>query len=284
MIQCQSLNFGYSLQKHLFRDLSLTVESGHIVGLLGRNGAGKTTLMKLMAGFLSPASGIIKVNEYIPFDRDINFLDTIAYVPEDFRLPNITVRQLGEQYGSFYSSYEQSFYNELISQFGLKPEMKLKKISFGQSKKAMIAFALSVRPLILFLDEPTNGLDIPAKQTLRSMLLRYMPEQSLTIISTHQIREVSNLVSSVIIIDEGNIQVNADLNDLSKSIRMYHSTAKVEGSDIIHVEPAMGGHVVVAKRGEESSSELDLEILFNAVNANPALFNSIAGSEVKDVK
>lgn len=280
MIQCQSLHFRYSRKAPLFENLSLSLQSGHIVGLLGKNGAGKTTLLKLMAGFLKPLSGFIRVHGHNPFDREIGFLDEIAYVPEDFKLPNVSVRQLASQYGVFYSRFQEELYFDLIRQFDLSPEKQLGKISFGQSKKALLAFALAVNPKVLFLDEPMNGLDIPAKQSLRSMLLKHIPEQSLALISTHQVREISNLVSSVAVIDKGHIIMNADLVAVSEKVVMRHSKEKPEAETVLYDEPAMGGYLVVEERKGESATELDLELLFNAVNANPEFFRKLMNVEV----
>jgi len=281
MIQCRSLSFRYSRNVSLFENLSFTMEPGHIVGLFGRNGAGKTTLLKLMAGFLKPVSGSIRVNGQEPFARSKEFLDRIAFVPEDFRLPDISVGQLAGQYGSFYSGFRNSLFLELISQFELTPGDHLSRISFGQGKKALLAFAISTNPSILFLDEPMNGLDIPAKQSLRTMLLRHMPEQSLTLVSTHQVREITNLVSSVAVIHQARIIMNADLATISSKVRMYHSKEKPEETSALYSEPAMGGYLVVAERNGEPETEMDLELLFNAVNAQPKFFENLMKSEVQ---
>ncbi|MFA6549702.1 MAG: ABC transporter ATP-binding protein [Candidatus Margulisiibacteriota bacterium] len=279
MVECKSLSFRYTHKSPLFENLNLSLSPGHMVGLLGKNGAGKTTLLKLMAGFLKPQAGYVSINQLAPFDRSLAFLDQIAFVPEDFKLPDISIRDLSAKYGVFYSKFDASLFKILISKFDLDPTLRLRHISFGQGKKAFLAFAIALQPSILFLDEPTNALDIPAKQMLRTMLLEHLPEQSLAIISTHQVREISNLVSQVAILDQGRMILNLDIATISTKISMSHTQNIPNNAHILFSEPALGGHLILTQRNSGPETEIDLELLFKAVSANPDIFQNLYSEE-----
>ena len=163
MITVKQLSFGYTRRRNIFDSLSLELPKGSIVGLLGRNGEGKTTLLKLLYGQLLRRQGELKVLDSDPKHRAVSFLQQVYLLPEEFRVPPISIRSFFDISAPFYPNYDEAVAKELIDIFGLQWDMNLKKISQGQKKKALIAFALSLRVPLLLLDEPTNGLDIPSK-------------------------------------------------------------------------------------------------------------------------
>jgi ABC-2 type transport system ATP-binding protein len=275
MITLDKVDFWYAGKKQLFTGLCLTLKPGNIYGLLGPNGAGKTTLLKLLAGFLRPKSGNVSVGNVEPFQRDCAFLDSVFMLPEELEPPPCQVDQFGDLYGKFYTRYKPPIYRELCRLFGLEPKSRLDQVSMGQSKKALIAFALAIQPQFLLLDEPTNGLDIPGKETLRTALLKYLTPETLVIIATHQVREVSHLINGLTFIDEAKVLLHTDLNLLNERLHMTVLTDKQTGEEVLYQESAPNGYVIISRNNRGEPSEVDIEVLFKAVLANPDEFKSL---------
>src|SRR5580698_1291421 len=135
MIEFNNLSFGYTSKKLLYKNLSLTINTGSIYGLFGKNGAGKSTLLKNMVGTLFPVEGSIVINGMTPQKRQPSFLQTIYYIPEDVFVPSLTIKQYKNLFAPFYPEFNtDSFYNYL-SELDVSVDGKLNKLSFGQQKK-----------------------------------------------------------------------------------------------------------------------------------------------------
>lgn len=263
MIEVQNLKFGYRKQSLLFKNLSLEVGPGTIVGLLGKNGAGKSTLLKLMAGALFPQKGSIFVLSHQPQKRNPSFLKDIFYVPEEIYLPSIQMRSYARAVACLYPSFNQGKMKEIMHQFQLDGSMQINKVSYGQKKKFLIALALSTECKLLILDEPTNGLDIPSKALFRKVVASSISEEQTVFISTHQVMDVENLIDKVMIIENGSIVLNQSLFELSEQYSFLNtSTAKVEGA--LYSEEVPGGYKVIVPCSN-TSTDVDIEVLFNAV-------------------
>lgn len=273
MIKIDQLDFGYRRGK-LFRDLDLKLEQGTVYGLLGKNGAGKTTLLKLICGLLFPASGTVNVNGCVPRDREPDFLNQIFFVPEEFDLPPVSVRDYAESFGKFYPNFSWQKMIELLSELEVSDMQKFNQMSFGQKKKAYLAFAIACNTPILILDEPTNGLDIPSKSNFRRVVSTISNQEKTIIISTHQVRDLDQLIDSVVILDNSEILVNARCQQITDKLLFAHIP---EGGSALYSERTIHGTwgVLANTTGEESP--LDIELLFNAAiynrDAIRAIFN-----------
>lgn len=266
MIQVTSIDFGYTRRRMLFKSLSLDLPSGSIVGLLGRNGEGKSTLMKLISGVLLPQTGRIEVLGYQASERPVELLQQLYFLPEDLSLPRMSIREYFSVYAPFYPTYDASLAQELIQAFDLQWEMKLDKISLGQRKKAAIALALAVRTPLLLMDEPTNGLDIPSKSVFRRMLARCTSAEQTIIISTHQVRDLEQLIDHILLLDDNQIVCNEPIAVLNECFGFGLVDPQMQGR-IIYREPAvMGEYVVYAlEPGREPSETFSMELFFNAM-------------------
>jgi ABC-2 type transport system ATP-binding protein len=212
MITIKELTFWYSKQNKIFEKLNLEINSGHIYGLLGKNGAGKTTLLKLICGLSFPKSGTLVIDGWIPARREPGFLADIFLVPEEISVPSLTLEKFVEIHGRFYPAFDHSQFMEYLGKFELNPDENFSKMSHGQKKKGMIAFALATNTRYLFLDEPTNGLDIPSKATFRSILAAYFSEEKTIILSTHMVRDLESMIDHVLILENHKIIVNQTLD------------------------------------------------------------------------
>jgi len=212
MITIKDLTFWYSKQNKIFEKLNLELEAGHIYGLLGKNGAGKTTLLKLICGLSFPKSGTVAMDGLIPARRETGFLKDIFLVPEEISLPSLTPERFADLYGGFYPAFDLDQFREIMGKLEVETVQKFTGMSHGQKRKAMIAFALAANTRYLFLDEPTNGMDIPSKAAFRSMLAASFFEEKTIILSTHMVRDLESMIDSVIILENHRIILNQSVD------------------------------------------------------------------------
>ena len=266
MITVKQLSFGYTRRRNIFDSLSLELPKGSIVGLLGRNGEGKTTLLKLLYGQLLRRQGELKVLDLDPKHRAVSFLQQVYLLSEEFQVPPISIRSFFDISAPFYPNYDEAVAKELIDTFGLQWDMNLKKISQGQKKKALIAFALSLRVPLLLLDEPTNGLDIPSKGEFRRTVARYTTDEQTIIISTHQVRDLEQLIDRVLIMERGTIFCNATVADITERLSFRLITPELADKALYSEPSAVGTVGILPSDGsDESESNYSMELFFNAV-------------------
>ncbi len=263
MIQINDLDFTYSRQKGLFNGLSLHLEPGSITGLLGKNGAGKTTLLKLMTGLLHSNSGVISILGHDPKNREVSMLNDVFLVPEEFYFPSISIQEYVKAFAPFYPRFDQALFVRILEEFELMAENNLQKHSHGQKKKFLIAFALSTRCRLLVLDEPTNGLDIPSKSLFRKILAGSLDEDQLVIISTHQVKDVENLIDKILILDDGKMIFHQTIAEISQKV-CFVSGASTDMEGAIYGEAVPGGYRMIVQK-DHAETEVDIELLFNAV-------------------
>lgn len=269
MLQVTNMTFGYKENRKLFNGLSLSLEKGNIYGLLGRNGAGKTTLLKLSCGLLFPHHGQITFNGIPVENRLPKTLSDIYIIPEEFTLPDLKVPQYIKLYSPFYPAFDTSKMMDLLRELEVDATESLNKMSFGQKKKFIIAFAIASNCELVVMDEPTNGLDIPSKSKFRRIIASSIDENRCFIISTHQVRDLESLIDPVVILEDGVIVLNESIGVLSDKLS-FVNTAKGEhpGGQILYRESVFGGEYLLCENHTGMSSNVDFELLFNAIQAN----------------
>jgi ABC-2 type transport system ATP-binding protein len=269
MVRINGLKFNYSRkQQALFEDLDCELASGSIVGLLGKNGAGKTTLLKLMIGLLTPTAGYVSIMGQQPSKREPSLLQDIYFLPEEFHQPGVSIRKYVKANSGFYPRFDEQLLNRLITDFELPENKSLNQLSYGQKKKFLISFALSTKCRLLVLDEPTNGLDIPSKAIFRRVMAGSLDEDQLVIISTHQVRDVENLIDRVLMLESGKFIMQKNIYELSSKLH-FTTTASPDGENILYHEMVPGGYKVITPQTDGSSS-VDIELLFNAISNGTA--------------
>ena len=275
MIQINGLSFRYSPKKSVFDQLSLTLPSGNIYGLLGKNGAGKSTLLKIISGLLFPTHGNLEVVGFRPKDRYPQFLNEIYLVTEEFHLPALKIEQYLRLYSPFYPRFNRSLFDEYINEFKLPRDQKLTALSYGQKKNFLLSFGLATDCKLLILDEPTNGLDIPSKSQFRKIVANAIHEDRSFIISTHQIRDMENLIDPIIILDEGKIVFFENYETISKKLSITRQTELPNNNILVYAESYLGAYTVVTENKTMEETSMNLEILFNAVVCNKSKINEI---------
>lgn len=266
MITLTDVSYRYSGSKRdSIADFSMELSSGKIVGLLGANGAGKSTLLYLISGLLRATSGVVNVNGFNPWDRKPEFLSRIFLVPEEIDLPSISLQAYIKAYAHFYPNFSGESLNEALFHFNLSPDIHLGTLSMGQRKKAFLAFALACHTPVLLMDEPTNGLDIPGKSEFRKAVVKTMNDDRTIIISTHQVRDLDQLLDHVTIMDCNGIQLDESIVALQERF-IFGLAPILPENGIIWSEPIMGGYAYMKMRTpDEPETEVNLEALFNYI-------------------
>ena len=277
-IRIESLSFGYT-KDPLFSNLDLNLPGGNIYGLLGKNGAGKTTLLKLICGLRIPDAGACRVLGWEPRSRPASLLEDIYFLPEEFHTPPISAELYRQIYAPFYPRFSTEMFREYVDEFDLQLKKRLSELSYGQKKKFLLAFGLSTRCRLVLLDEPTNGLDIPSKSQFRRLLASAGEADRIILISTHQVRDMENLIDPIIILDEGQIIFQQPMYEVSRRLQVEVQVEEPPGDGVLYCEKTLGGYVVVRRNEGGEETQLDLETLFNTVIANRDQIGQLFGSE-----
>lgn len=273
MIEIKNLTFGYG-SRPVFRNLSVDFKEGSIYGLLGENGVGKTTLLKLICSLQQSrhSDGTIKVDNMAPERRRPSFLENIFYVPDEIPVPRGTVMNFVKENGRFYPNFRLDTFMEYAREFEIDPGRPFRKMSFGQQKKAHLAFALSLGTKYLLMDEPTNGLDIPSKATFRSLIVRLSTENRIIIISTHQVKDVENVIDPIIILDKERVLLNATIQQITD--KLYFDYSGTVDDAALYREANAAGMIQVLPNAAGAESKVNIEALFNAVYRNKETIQS----------
>ena len=236
------------------QDVSFKIEEGEIVGYIGPNGAGKSTTIKIMCGILSPTSGECVVDGYIPYKQRKDYVKNIGAVfgqraNLSWDLPIIdSYELLKEIYRIPKADYEKNL-NNLTKILGLEQLLNVppRQMSLGQRMKSEIAGALLHNPKILFLDEPTIGLDSTSKLAVREMIKKINEEMKLTVIlTTHDMNDIEALTNRIILIGKGKKLYDGSFkeikqrfkNDITIEVEMFERTEDfhLDGYDIISTD------------------------------------------------
>lgn len=219
------------LDKHALQNVSIDIGQGEIVGLVGANGAGKTTLVKILAGIIHPTSGEAKVLNHIPFERDIEFRRQISLIMGQkaqlwWDLPaEDCFLLLKEIYQIPTPDYKRNL-DYLVEALGVKDQLniQIRRLSLGERMKMELIAALLHQPRVVFLDEPTIGLDLTAQMAIRKFISDYRKQNKpAMILTSHYMEDIEKLCKRIAIIKEGQIVYDGDL---SKVIDKY-ATQKV---------------------------------------------------------
>mgnify|MGYP003536510983 FL=1 len=265
MITINTLDFSYK-NAAVFKNISLNFKRGNVYGLLGENGVGKTTLLKLICGLQHPTAGTCTVDEFVPSERNPYFLQNIFFLPEEVITDDTTPEKFVKKLGVFYPRYDHEYFLNLMNELEVDATKKFDALSYGQKKKALLACALSLRTDYLLLDEPTNGLDIPSKALFRKVILQHCTDETTVIISTHQVKDVENLIDPIVILDHDEVLLDATFEEISK--KLYFEYGAEKSDNALYSEMMPGGYINVLPNNFEMESKVNVEALFNAVRNN----------------
>ncbi|MCR5351200.1 MAG: ATP-binding cassette domain-containing protein [Bacteroidales bacterium] len=276
MIKIQNLAFSYG-KNEVLRNISMDLEPGKIYGLLGENGVGKTTLLTLLSGLKKTQAGLIETDGLNPWDRLPALLQNQYYLPDEVAPLNEKALCWARSTGIFWPNFKLEKFEKILIEFEVNPQQKMNAMSAGQLKKTYIAFALACDARYLFLDEPTNGLDIPSKAQFRSALMKYTPEDATIVISTHQVRDLENIIDPIIILDRQDVLLNASIEKISE--RLFFDYGNILHPDALYSEQLPGGFIQVLQNPEKADSKVNIEALFNTVHKHKELVKKLFSNE-----
>lgn len=271
MLELKNVTYGYTKGAAVLQDFSMTFEEGGIYGLLGKNGTGKSTLLYLMMGLLHAQQGCIAYNWTDVRERRPEVLQDMFIVPEEYDLPNITLRKLVERVRPFYPRFSDELLQGCLRDFDMTDDVHMRLLSMGQKKKIYMSLALAANTRMLLMDEPTNGLDIPSKSQFRKVVSGCMDEDKTIIISTHQVRDVELLLDRLAIIDVNRVLLQASMAEVGRQLaftEVNHLPNETDGG-VLYFEQTYHGFSVVAPNTTQEETPVNLELLFNALLANP---------------
>ena len=282
MIEIRNLSFSYK-KVPVFTNIDLTFagkvdssdeQRGHIYGLLGENGVGKTTLLKLICGLLRPKQGSCSVDGFTSQERLPEMLQRIVFLPDEVKIPDgKTPQKFVDELLPFYPEFAQGTFLHLMQELEVEPDRKFKEMSFGQQKKSLIAASLSLGTDYVLFDEPTNGLDIPSKAQFRSILSKRADERSTIIISTHQVKDVENLIDPIVILSNNAVMLDASVQRITEKIYFEYGGEKRD--DALYSEMLPGGYLNVIPNSTGEESPINIEALFNAVLRNKKMIKEM---------
>ncbi len=266
MIQISALSFGYKGKSLLFENLNLSLNEGHIYGLLGKNGAGKSTLLKNMAGLAFPAKGKCLYKGVNVSSRPVSVLQDIYFIAEELFVPSLTPLQFAASTGGFYPQFSKTDFDNYLKVLDVDPVAIMDKLSFGQQKKVMIAFGLATNTSLLIMDEPTNGLDIPSKVQFRKLMASVLTDERCVIISTHQVRDLDSLIDTLLVLDNREIVVNQLMDEVAEKLTFGFYSDTTDMRVLYEEENIRGKNAILQNTGQYG--KVDLELLFNAIISN----------------
>lgn len=216
-------------------DISFSIKEGELIGFIGPNGAGKTTTLKCLSGLLYPTSGTVSVLGFTPFQRKHEYLKQISLVMGQknqlwWDLPAIDSFLLNKEIYEISDEHYKKTLDELTELLDVSEilQVQVRKLSLGQRMKCELIAALIHKPKVLFLDEPTIGLDVVMQQKLRDFVKEYNLRYKATILLTsHYMKDVEQLCERVIIIDHGKVLYDGALSDIVKKYAKHKAISVV---------------------------------------------------------
>ena len=268
MIEVENLSFNYGRRKSkVLEDFSMRLEKGSVYGLLGKNGTGKSTLLYLMAGLLRPQTGKVYYKGVDVTLRKPTTLQDMFLVPEEFALPNVSMKQYVKLNAPFYPHFSDELLKACLRDFDMNEDIHLGELSMGQKKKAFMCFALATNTSLLMMDEPSNGLDIPSKSQFRKVIASGMTDDKAVIISTHQVRDIDSLLDHVLIMDGSKLLLNESVSSICEKLYFAEQGINEPTEGALYVQPSVQGNSVILPNEYGEDAKLNLEVLFNAMLA-----------------
>ncbi len=219
-------------------NFSLRLEEGGVYGLLGSNGVGKSTLLQLICGLLTPDSGEVTLNGINTRLRRPSTLDQIFLVPEEIGLPALKLDTFISLNGAFYPNFSKEDMYRHLDTFGLDRNIVLDKLSMGQKKKVALAFAMACNTKILF----------------RKFIIESMSDDRIFVISTHQVRDVSQILDHILIMDKSKVLIDRTVNEIQDKLKFLDTTDASLIEKAVYAAKGLGGASIILPNDQGDDS------------------------------
>jgi len=193
-------------------DVTVSLEQGQIVGLLGPNGSGKTTLIKILNGLLQPESGSVTINGYAP---GVETKKVVAYLPDRNALPDyMTASQLMDIYEDFFEDFDRMKAEAMVDDLGINRNQTMKKMSKGRKEKLQLCLVMARQAEVYLLDEPIGGVDPATRDYILRTIISNYNENAVVLISTHLIADVESVLDDVVFIKDGRVVLHRAADEI----------------------------------------------------------------------
>ncbi len=265
MIEVRQLGKRFG-ELEVLKGLDLNMRKGSIYGLVGSNGAGKTTLLKLLAGIYRPDKGSILLDGK-PVFENIQVKEQIFFIPDElFYFNQYSIRETADFFRQVYPTWDENRFTELAGVFGIDVKRRVTKLSKGMKRQVSFWLALSVKPRVLILDEPLDGLDPMIRSKVKKLLMADVAEREMSIlISSHNLRELEDICDYMGILHDGAILIESELDTLKSGISKVQtafSAGLPEGmqkaENILYHEKRGSVHLLIM-RGDEQDIKTQVQ-------------------------
>lgn len=231
MIEVRSLSKSFG-DMEVLKDLDLNIHKGSIYGLVGSNGAGKTTLLKLLAGIYREDKGNISIAGQ-PVYENTRIKEKMVFIPDElYYFHHYSIREMADFFKQVYPSWDEIRFKELFDVFGIDIKRRVSKLSKGMKRQVSFWLALSVKPELLILDEPLDGLDPMIRSKVKKLLLADVAEREMSVlISSHNLRELEDMCDYMGILHDGKIIIESELDTIKKGINKVQVAFSGEAPD-----------------------------------------------------
>ena len=247
VLEFDNIHRAYRRDADVLAGVGFSVESGEVVGLLGKNGAGKTTLLRIAMGMIDPQQGSVKVFGLDPRKTPVEIKRRVGYVSEDQILPSfMSVEKVVQLHRGLFPEWDDSMARDLLERFRLSPKAKIKTLSKGQARQVALVCAVSHKPELLILDEPAGGLDPAARREFLETSIELLNVAGTTILfSSHYMTDVERMAGRVVMIHEGQLLIDSSLDDLREGycLALIPRSSDVTLDRLLGIEGCVGGRV-----------------------------------------
>lgn len=262
LLQVQDLNKSYKKSNFHLKDISLTLQPGEIIGLIGKNGSGKSTLINTLVGNRFKDSGEISFFDQVISDKDHAYKEHIGVVFDDLRVPDkLEIKDMDKVFADIFKTWNSDRFFEVIQRFELPTNVQIKTFSRGMRMKAALAMALAHDTKLLILDEATAGMDVSGREEVFEMLEDYISEGNGILISSHISEDIEHLATKLIFMRDGEIV----LQESKEELLNQYGIVEVDEHDDLDIPQ----DIIIASRVRQGQRQTLVKDWSSVTNANP---------------
>jgi len=244
IVDFQNVHRAYTQGDDVLTGVSFAIESGQVVGLLGKNGAGKTTLLRIAMGMIDAQEGSVEVFGLDPRAEPMEVKRRVGYVSEEQILPPyLRVDQVLALHKGLFPSWDDDLARNMVQRFSIPGRQKIKTLSKGQARQVALLCAVAHRPELLILDEPAGGLDPAARREFLETSIQLLNETGTTILfSSHYMTDVERLADRIVMIHDGRVLIDTELDELREnySLALVQGHGRVSREHLLALDACLG--------------------------------------------
>lgn len=262
LLQVQDLNKSYKKSNFHLKDISLTLQPGEVIGLIGKNGSGKSTLINTLVGNRFKDSGEISFFDQVISDKDHAYKEHIGVVFDDLRVPDkLEIKDMDKVFADIFKTWNSDRFFEVIQRFELPTNVQIKTFSRGMRMKAALAMALAHDTKLLILDEATAGMDVSGREEVIEMLEDYISEGNGILISSHISEDIEHLATKLIFMRDGEIV----LQESKEELLNQYGIVEVDEHDDLDIPQ----DIIIASRVRQGQRQILVKDWSSVTNAHP---------------